>query len=165
MLILAQTLSQLRFLDLMSVYEEGNRENAACFYPEMDSGAALILAEQDFYTYLTEVFFCTKGATYAVWEVSGKYVAALRFEPFQDGELLEALETAPDERGKRYAQALVNAALQTRRGPVYSHIKKTNIASLCVHEKCGFVHHCNFAHCIDGTIDKEMLTLRYDHLN
>ena len=111
MLYIADKLGELNFRQLMDVYEEGNLENAAKFYPREPQNQWLLLAEQAFHQYLRECFFPTKGARYCLWIVDGRYFSALRLEPYRDGLLLEALETHPAERRKGYAAALVNAVL------------------------------------------------------
>ena len=103
MLIIAKSFKELSFSKLMEVYLEGNLENGNELWPELSEGEQLIYAEQEFYQYLTKVFFPTHQAVYAIWEEKGKYVSALRLEPFKDGLLIEALETAPEERQKGYA--------------------------------------------------------------
>ena len=152
MLCFAKSLWQLRFGDLMEVYIEGNLEKAG--------EAGLLQAEQDFYQYLRETFFATEGAVYALWEVSGKYVSALRLEPYKDGLLLAALETAPRERRKGYAQCLIQAVLVELAGKkIYSHVDKDNVPSLTVHEKCGFRKISDSATYIDGSVDDRAVTL------
>ena len=101
MLYLARSLSRLHFSSLMAVYAESNRENGREFWPEEPEMRQIQLAEEDFYRYLSQVFFRSPGAVYAVWEENGRYVSALRLEPYRDGLLLEALETARSsgERG------------------------------------------------------------------
>ena len=152
-------LKDLDFRQLMEVYEEGNLESAAEFYPEAPENQQLLLAEQAFYQYLRECFFPTEGAVYAVWVENGRYVSALRLEPYQDGLLLEALETAPAHRRKGYAAALVTAVLQELGGrKVYSHVGKRNTASLKVHEKCGFQRIAEHAVYADGSVARSACT-------
>jgi len=87
---------------------------------------------------------------------------AVRFEPYRDGLLLEALETAPDERNKGYAKQLLSDGLAylRKRGSmtVYSHIHKKNKASVSVHTACGFRPISNCAVFIDGSVSGEYLT-------
>lgn len=154
-----ERLSDICFGDLMGVYEEGNRENAQELYGHMDRNAAMIQAEQDFYGYLSQVFFQTEGAYYAVWAEKGRYVSALRLEPYQDGLLLEGLETAPGKRRKGYAKKLITAALKSVDLPVYSHVNKGNAASLATHYACGFVRISEQATLIDGTVVEYCCTL------
>ncbi len=153
MLYIANQLKELDFRQLMDVYEEGNLENAAQFYPHAPKEQWLLLAEQSFHQFLRECFFQTSGAFYAVWVENGTYVSALRLEPYRDGLLLEALETKPDSRRKGYAAALVNAVL-ARLGEtkVYSHVGKRNTASLKTHEKCGFRRIQEYAVYADGSV-------------
>ena len=154
MLSLAKSLQQLRFGDLMEVYIEGNLEKAG--------EAGLLQAEQDFYQYLRESFFATEGAVYALWEVSGKYVCALRLEPYKDGLLLAALETAPREHHKGYAQCLIQAVLTEFAGhKIYAHVSKTNAPSLAVHKKCGFRKISDSATYFDGSVNHRAVTFCY----
>lgn len=82
----------------MAVYVEGNEENAVDSYPDLTRDEGIKKAEQNFYQYLQNNFFCNEGVVYAIWEEDGQYISALRLEPYQDGLLLEALETKPSYR-------------------------------------------------------------------
>ena len=161
MLILARSLRELRFGALMGVYLQGNQEKAERDYPEEPAGAGLRLAEEDFYRYLRECFFRTPGAAYAVWEEGGSYVSALRLEPYRDGVLVNALETAPQQRRKGYASRLLEAVLGTLDGPVYSHVAKRNLPSLALHERLGFRRIQETALYLDGSLDHRACTLRW----
>lgn len=153
MLKIAEKLNELDFGQLMAVYEEGNLENGAEFWPELPRGQQILRAEQVFYQYLRECFFTTEGAICALWVIGGQYVSALRLEPYQDGMLLEALETAPEHRHKGYASKLIRAVLeQVGNQKVYSHVAKRNAASLRTHEKCGFHRILEHALYADGSV-------------
>lgn len=160
MLIVARKLHELSFGKLMDVYTEGNQESGLMHWPEESEGRRLALAEQEFYQYLHQVFFRTPRSCYLIWEERGSYVSALRLEPYQDGLLVEALETAPVHRRKGYAAQLVTAALEmagdTR---IYAHVDKKNIASLRTHEKCGFHRILDHAIYADGSVDAVCCTL------
>ena len=163
MLHLIQNRKQLPFSQLMAVYAEGNRENGRERYPHEPEFRQIFLAEQDFYTYLQEVFFSVQGALYALWEEDGRYVSALRLEPYRDGLLLEALETAPDCRGKGYAQALIRAVQKELDGTkIYSHVSKGNLPSMAVHEKCGFRRISEQAVYIDGSVNSCACTFCFE---
>ncbi len=152
MLYLAKSLQQLHFGRLMEVYIEGNLEKAA------ETG--LLLAEQDFYQYLKDCFFPTVGAVYAIWIEDGDYISALRLEPYKDGLLLEALETAPKYRRKGYAYKLMKAVLdEFFYIKIFSHVSKQNIPSLAIHEKCGFRIISDSATYIDGSVNDRAVTL------
>lgn len=160
MLEIVNSLGKLRFGMLMEVYAESNREKGAAEYPWETEDSRILQAEQDFYQYLRECFFVTPGAFYAVWICRGRYVSALRMEPFRDGLLLEALETAPKERGRGYATLLISAVLERLEGQkVYSHIHKKNVASLRTHEKCGFQKILDYAVYADGSVLNSSVTL------
>ena len=157
MLLIAKRLEELDFSALMDVYIEGNQEKA----DEYGDGG-LLRAEREFYDYLQEVFFKTAKAFYCIWQENGKTVSALRLEPHQDGWLLEALETAPEQRKKGYAKALVLEVLAFMGDQIiYSHVSKSNIASLQTHYSCGFEKWKDHAVYIDGSVNHRSLTLRY----
>ena len=159
------SMRDLQFSELMSVYEQTNREIAEDEYSHLDRNSGLIQAEQFAYQYLKDVFFQTPGAFYAVWIEKGKMVSAMRMEPYRDGWLLEGLETAPEHRRKGYATSLMQAVLQQCKAegklPVYSHIAKKNRASICAHKKCGFICMLDYAVEIDGSLLRNSATFRY----
>ncbi|MBE6958328.1 MAG: GNAT family N-acetyltransferase [Ruminococcaceae bacterium] len=161
MLYLADSLRKLDFRKLMTVYEEGNRENGAFFWPELSEGQQLHRAEEDFYQYLQEVFFPVKGAVYAIWQEDGVYKSALRLEPYDDGLLLEGLETAPDHRRRGHAEKLIRAVLEAYPQRIYSHVSKKNVPSLSIHKKCGFTQVLDYAKEIDGSFLRSAVTFRY----
>ena len=162
MLILVHSLRELRFGELMEVYVDSNREKASD-WPNLPPLFALQLAEQDHREYLQDAFFRTPGAVLAVWEEKGIYVSALRLEPYKDGLLLNALETAPAHRKKGYAAGLIRA-VQENRGTVkiYSHVNKRNMASLKTHEACGFRVISDCAVFLSGSVDYRSCTLLYE---
>ena len=92
MLIIARNVSELRVFTLAEIYE----------YYSLSEG-------QDFYGFLNEDFF-PEGIC-CVWEEKGHYVAALRLQKWQDGYLLEGLQTHRDHRRKGYARMLITAAM------------------------------------------------------
>lgn len=152
MLYLAKSMHQLQFGKLMEVYTESNADKA--------ENGGLLQAEQDFYQYLQECFFTTPEAVYAIWTQNGAYVSALRLEPYKDGLLLAALETAPEHRRRGYAGKLICAVLAAFPGKkIYSHISRKNTASLAVHKKCGFRKIADTAVYIDGSVNPGAITL------
>lgn len=159
MLQLAHKLSELNFSALMEVYIEGNLEKA-------EEDLTLLQAEQDFYQYLKECFFTVPGSVYCIWEEAGAYVSALRLEPYQDGWLLEALETAPRQRRKGYGEQLMRAVLARQEfGKIYSHVHKENIPSLGIHEKCGFRRISEQAVYIDGSVNQYTCSMCFEREN
>lgn len=152
-LLVAKSLKELDFSQLMQVYSEGNLENSLELWPEESEHRRIVLAEQEFYNYLNQVFFLTEGAVQLIWVVRGRYVSALRLEPYRDGLLLEALETVPNERRHGYAKMLIGAALELYGGKkIYSHISKRNTASQLTHEACGFRKILDHAVYADGSV-------------
>ena len=163
MLTVIRNMGQLNFGALMQVYVQSNRENAKDRYSRETEDAGIRLAEQDFYQYLRECFFPTPGAFYAVWSMEGCYVSALRMEPYRDGLLLEALETAPEERQKGYAGMLIKSVLACVPGQrVYSHIHKKNRASIRIHEACGFRMVLDYAVYADGSVLPSSITMVFE---
>lgn len=159
MLRIAHSLGQLRFGELMEVYRQGNRERAALDYPGEPEDLGLRLVEEDIYRYLRDCFFRIPGAAYAVWEERGRYVSVLRLEPYRDGWLLNALETAPEARRMGYASRLMATVLETVEVPVYSHVAKDNLPSLALHRKMGFRRIRENAVYLDGSVDSRACTL------
>ncbi len=155
MLKVISNFRELDFTLLMEVYEEGNLQKGKQLYPNRSEYEQLSLSEEEHRDYLCE-FFRSKDSFVAVWELHGRYSAALRIEPYRDGLLLTALETAPRLRGKGCATALLRHTLayisETSSLPVYSHVKKSNKASLAVHKKCGFQIVLDHAVYLDGSV-------------
>lgn len=163
MLYIAYALKDVSFSRLMRVYEEGNRENAGDFWPDLEENQALIRAEQEFYQYLKQVFFTTENARYCIWTEKGRYISALRLEPYRDGLLLEALETEPGERRKGYAVQLIRSVQEQLSGEkIYSHVSKRNLASLRTHERCGFRIIADNAVYADGSVTNRSYTLCWE---
>lgn len=163
MLTVINDLKDLDFTGLMAVYEEGNRENGHDLYPHLPENLQILQAEQDFYHYLKETFFFAEGAAYCLWQPNDEIVSALRLEPYQNGYLMEALETAPKQRKKGYATALM-LAVQDWMEPgsvLYSHVGKWNVPSLAVHLKCGFEKILDHAVYIDGSVTQRSVTLQW----
>lgn len=163
MLVIAKSLEELNFPELMRIYVEGNREHGMDLWPEKREDEQLRLAEQDFYSFLQERFFVKPEAVYMIWAVDGNYVSALRLEPNRDGLLLEALETVPEERKKGYAVTLISAVQEHLRSSagikVYSHVSKKNIASLKTHDRCGFDLYMDHSVRGDGSVNHNANTL------
>lgn len=167
MLLIIRNMRSLSFSSLMDIYAEGNAENGRDKYPNLSQNQQILLAEQDFYQYLNQVFFLTDGAFYAVWAPQGRYVAALRMEPYHDGLLLEALETRPEARHKGYASQLILEAInwlsQQGRGKIYSHVSKKNAASISTHLKCGFQKILDHAVYADGSVLHSSITFYLEY--
>ena len=167
MLKIISTIPQLHFHKLMQVYREGNVDNGRELYPDFSPEEQLANAEQDFYHYLNFVFFKQDGAFYAIWEAEGSYKSALRIEAYADGFLLCALETAPGDRCRGYASALIRAVQNYLKGKgsgtIYSHVSKKNTASLAVHRNCGFQVIKDHAVYSDGSVLSGSFTLAYQY--
>ena len=166
MLRIAHSLRELPFPALMAVYREENQLLGKRRWPWETPQRQLALAEEDFREYLETVFFRQEGALYALWLREDRCVSALRLEPYRDGLLLEALATAPGERRKGYAGALIRAVQEMliSQGPVrlYAHVAKRNTPSLRTHSACGFQKIRDSAVYIDGSADSRSVTLLFE---
>lgn len=146
---------------LMHVYEETNRINGAREYGNLAENLQVLYAEQDFYGYL-RIFFSDRSSRYAVWAPEGIYKAAVRMERYCDSWIITGLETAPEERRRGYAAALLGSVIAYMKendpAKLYSHIENTNFPSLQLHEKIGFQKISNGAIYIDGSFHNESCT-------
>lgn len=167
MLRIVHRMNELRFSELMDIYIEGNIENGSDCYPNLLPSQQIREAEQDFYQYLNDVFFRQEGSFYALWELDGCYLSALRLEPYEDGLLISALETLPNVRQQGYASRLICAVIEhlaeQGSGTLYSHVSKKNAASLKAHMKCGFRIIKDHAVYSDGSVLHSSYTLAYDY--
>ena len=158
-------IGELNTQQLLDVYLQSHENYGREHFPKLDAHEQLVFAQEDFRSYLREDFFLQKDAFYAVWIVDGVYQCALRLEPYRDGMLLQALETAPNARRKGYAGSLIAEVLKHLQGrsykAVYSHVEKHNIPSLAVHYKCGFQKLTDSATYLDGTVTQRSCTLCY----
>lgn len=163
MLKIAYSASELDFDQLCQVYEQSCTETGALEYPDLSANERLLSAFQDLYGQV-RCFYRIKNAFYAVWIEGGRYVSALRIEPYKDGFLLTGLETAPEVRGKGYATSLTGAVLSelAKKGSVsvYSHVGKRNTSSVAVHKACGFQKHLDHAVYLDGSVSTDAYTLK-----
>lgn len=152
MLQIVRNFSQLNINELCDVYSIA-----------MTKDNLLALSrEQELINYLQD-FFREGSAYIALWVVDGVYKASLRMEPYSDGYLLTALETAPQERNQGYATSLLNAVLkETKADRIYSHVEKKNLQSLHIHEKCGFHIVSDYAVLLDGSVFHSHVTLCYE---
>ncbi len=152
MLKVMRSIAELHLEQLLSVYAGSNKGDDW---------------ERSFLSYLREDFFQKKNACYCVWTVEGVYRSVLRLEPYRDGLLLQAVETAPAARKRGYGFALVKGALEyfsnTNYKCIYSHINKRNIPSLKLHKKCGFQEVSDSAVLLDGTVTTNFCTLYYKY--
>lgn len=163
MLIVAENLQELSFSKLMEIYIEGNQENGAELFPEEPAFRQLELAEGEFRQYLKENFFSSPRAFYAIWTEGNRYVSALRMEPYRDGLLLEALETAPDQRQQGYATRLIRSVQNLPQvDRIYSHVSRNNLPSQAVHKKCGFRIVADYAVYIDGSVNSRAVTFCWE---
>lgn len=162
MLKIIRSIRELNFGKLADVYTQSCQELETGNFSDIPLGQRILLAEQDLYGEV-KCFFADKNAFYAIWEVDGCYVSALRMEPYKDGLLLEGLETKPSQRNKGYAKKLILAVLaelKESKAVIYSHIDKKNAASIAVHCSCGFEKIQDIAVYADGSVSHSGCTMR-----
>ena len=163
MLKIVKNIEELNIEQFLSVYRESSYKNGQAFYRNISETQQMNMAEDDLIAYLRYDFFQQENAFCALWIVDGVYKSILRIEPYCDGVLLHALETAPEDRRKGYGYHLVLAVLeylQTEKyNKVYSHINKGNKPSLRLHETCGFHMFSDYAIYIDGTVTQNSYTM------
>ena len=156
MLMIVNSIRELGFRSLMEIYAESISSAGQEKYPQLSENEQILCAEQDFYSFLLD-FFSDPETFYAIWNEQGSYCSALRVEWYEDGYLISGLETAPQNRKRGYAKALLAESLQyllnmgdTKK--VYSHISRKNRASIAVHKGCGFVKILDSARFVDGSV-------------
>lgn len=112
--------------------------------------------EIDFMDHLRDVFFRTAGAVYYVWIENGRYIAALRLEPWDGKLLLSGFQTHPSYRRRGYGLMLMQEVLRDHvHGTVCSHIHHKNYASIALHLKAGFRKAFESARLLDGTVTSQ----------
>ena len=163
MLQIFTSIHGVSYRELMDVYEESILHSGKILLPRGDANAQRLEGEQSLYDYMANVFFSADEAILALWEENGSYCSALRAEPYEDGFLINALETRPDQRHKGYAKALLTQVVshlkEQSEKPVYSHIHKDNIPSRVLHECVGFVSRPEIITVLlDGTKDPNCIT-------
>ena len=115
MLILAHNRDELRMTELAELYGNDLQVPWQDDLPEEPDAESLAQLRGEFTVYLSARFFSKPEILpgirpfYAVWEVEGNYVSALRVHVYSQGLSLEALCTAAGERGKGYATELLKA--------------------------------------------------------
>ena len=89
-------------------------------------------------------------------------MAALRLQRWNDGWLLEGLQTHRDHRRKGYAKALITAVLEELQlDKIYVHIQRDNIPSIALHQACGFQKILDHAVYLDGSVHPNADTYVY----
>ena len=162
MLHIVTDIHGIQYGQIMDLYAQDLLDAANKSYGDLPVNEGLFNAEQDFYAFLRDVFFQTPGAFFALWLEDGIYCAGLRMEPWQDGMLLCGIITREDRRRKGYAHRLVKQILeQVESRPVYSHVEKGNLASIALHEKCGFTLAGESAQMLDGSLLHNFCTFTY----
>ncbi len=158
-------ISDINISAFKHLYREQLLKMQRCSYPNLDDIEGALSAEQDFY-YDLNSFFRMNGSFIAVWQENKRYVSALKIEKFKDGFLISGFETDPDFRNTGFGSSLLKSVLMyisdSNDLRIYSHIKKNNVASLCVHQKCGFQIHCDYAEFLDGTVSNDSYTMIYN---
>lgn len=159
MIFLADHINKLNFAKLTSLYAEDIERNRKLNYGRLYAHEGRLLAEQDYYQYLRDVFFGSYGGKMFLLEEGDRYLSAVCFEPFKDGLLLNSLITAKDVRRNGYARNILSYAFDQIEGfTIYSHIHCRNRASILLHEQLDFVKLYDYAHMLDGAVCSDHIT-------
>ena len=143
-------ISQLSYMQTMQLYSRDLQEDAAAHYPSLTGQEALFASEQAFYSYLKDVFFQTPGACMYAWSVDGVLRSCLRIEPYENAFLLCGITTDPDYLRRGFGEKLLRGVSALYAGPLYSHVEKSNYASLQLHLKCDFERRFEWARMLNG---------------
>ena len=158
MIIVADSIRKLDFSKLTALCGEEIQQIRKAYFNQFDLSEGLIKAENDFYHYLKASFFAV-GGLYFIQTEGERYVCAVRFDPYEEGLLLNALVTAPEFRRRGYAYGLLRYAFEyiTDKN-IYSHVSVRNIASLNLHEKLGFSLIYDYARMLNGSVRNDHVT-------
>lgn len=154
MIITAYRAGELSLSQLCDVYYESSIVLSEISVPRKSK------AETEFFEDVYD-FLSISGSGYCVLESDGRYLCAMRFEPYRDGTLISCLETRQSQRRKGYANELLTAFLREQKKPVYSHVAKSNLASRKLHRKCGFRDIADTAVLLDGTVSSRYATMAF----
>jgi len=163
MLVICNSIQTLNWEAVCQIYEEGFQLRGRKAYPYLPENAQILQAQQDTYQYLRDEFYVNADSYYAFWVDADRWVSALRMRPYQDGLLLDALETAPEFRRQGFAGQLMQAVLARlpQHTKVYSRIMRRNKASVRLHLQCGFHKHRPYAVFLDGSFRPDADTYLY----
>lgn len=145
MLIEVKELSDKEAILLMSIYQESNKKNISCFFPEIQNDEqGLKMVEESYTKWLRDDFLKNKNTFCYVWEEDNVWISSLRFHCIDSKVyFIEALETHPEYRRKGYAEKLINSIIEGLKEngdfDIYSYTSITNIASQKTHKRCGFL--------------------------
>lgn len=167
MLEIVRQLSDLSFSSLCDLYWSepsvlGDKDSI-----QTDDCRRRMADEQDFYAYLRSVFFMTPEAFYAIGVDAGRYVSAVRVEPFRDGYILAGLVTHAAFRrhgfGKKLLSGVIDYVKSSGDVRLYSHIDRQNYASIELHKCCGFREILDYAVFLDGSVSQKYHTFLLDN--
>ena len=160
MLKLLYTMGELDFARLSQVYRESIRRAGEANRPDLSEYQQNCYGESVLHEDLMMLF--RHGGICAVLTQGKDYVCAMRLESYQDGYLIAGLETDPEYRRRGFAGQLMQLVCLTlaEKGvkTLYSHIKNSNVASIKVHENCGFGTALDHAVFLDGSVDTRSKT-------
>jgi len=128
---------------LLALYREGQEVNSAYFWPNDPPELALAKAETRFLDDCRD-FFRNPDNTFWVLEGEGQWLSGLRTYRLEPGfYYMQSLETHPDFRRQGFGVALLSGVLEElkKQGSfrLCSCVRKSNVASLRTHRRCGFV--------------------------
>lgn len=158
MIIIADSIKKIDFSQLAILCVDEVEQIRKERFRSFEETKGYDLASEEFYFYLCSSFFPV-GGLYFVYEENGRYISSVRFDPYEDGYLLNALCTASDVRRKGHGTRLVEFAfMNLYHSNIYSHVSERNVISRKFHEKLEFSVLHNYARMLDGSVRNDHLT-------
>ena len=163
-LLIAKKMGELDCEKLMHLYRGFYTNRGAQVVSQEAQSRRSLRDEEELWDFLFCDFFSGKGAGYYIRVGKNQYLSSLRLWHFQDGFLIEGLETDPDFRRQGHARYLLQTVQERipRNTPLYAHVNRKNQASLKLHASCGFQSYLNYARGIFGDVSSKSVTLLWE---
>lgn len=149
--------------EFLAVYKESAKINAPKWYPSLPFEAAVEKYESGYWDFMQDSFWDEKGILLVVSSGSHYMSAVVAYQKANNSFLIEALETAPNERGKGYGKNALKEMLKFLvssypDATVYSFTGKQNIPSQRTHESVGMTRIHDYWQDSSGAIDNTQIT-------
>lgn len=160
---------EIDFDKLFEIYKNISKKDLKDYYPRLEFEEGIKEYKIEYREFIKD-FLKSPDNSVVINIKEDIYLSAFRLITLNKEEskfYLEALETHNDHFNKGYASELISKTLKLlsfdKEIIVESAIKKTNIASLRTHEKCGFKIYKDYAVFEDEGIikHKDSFTMRY----
>lgn len=152
--------------EFLAVYKGSAEINAPQWYPDLPFEAAVQKYESGYWDFMQRSFWEEKGVLLVAHSDSHYVSAVVAYQKENHSFLIEALETAPNERGKGYGKIVLKEMLDflvhsDSNATVYSFTGKKNIASQRTHASLGMEKLHDYWQDESGTIDNTQITYVY----